>query len=656
MPEVTMADIGLDAAAIDRTADPCQDFYRYTCGGWLDRTAIPADRAHHDRLEEVRDRTEMVLQRILEKASTAGDPDPDTARLGAFYAACMNEDAIESTGLAAIEPVLGAARRVTRRSDIMPAIAQLHKHGIWAAFALEPEPDFKNATTTILFVDSAGLGLPDRDYYLEDEPGLLAVRRFYRKHVERMFVLAGRSQKAAQKAAADVMRIESSLAQVTRTQVERRDIQGMYNKIDRAGLARLARRFDWDGYFAALGRPEIRSISVTTPAYFRQLDTLLASVKPAAWSHYLEWHVLAAMAEVLPDRFGAETFLLRQLTTGQPVRAPRWKRCIAATDRAVGELLGKFYVTKAFPATHGQSVAALVDAIAKAFAARLRTLSWMNEATRQQALAKLDQMTHLIGHPATWQHHDFAGYTIDRQSHSRNVLTARAIEVAGQLAKVDKPVDRHEWLITPQTVDAYYNPLANQIVLPAAILQPPFFGLDRAVVANLGGIGMVVGHELTHGFDDMGCQFDGQGNLASWWLPEDEARFKARGQCFVDRYSAYEPFSGLHVDGKLTLAENIADLGGIELAFQAYRDLRQHATPPLQVEGLTEDQLFFVAVGQAWCTNIRDAELKRSMTVNTHAPARFRVLGSLASMPEFAEAWGCPEGTPMHPPATCEVW
>ena len=651
--EVSLADVGLEAAAMDRAADPCQDFYRFACGGWLDSNEIPADRVRYSRFDEVRDRTEVALKRILEVASLSKTGDPETLALGRFYGGCMDRAAIDKAGLSGIAPLMKAARGVTTRAKILAAITELHKHGIWAVFRIEREADLEDAAGWILFVESAGMGLPDRDYYLEDDASFKKARVFYRSHVERMFRLAGKPKKAAQRAAGDVMRIETELARASKSAVQRRNVHGMYNKIDRPGLARLAPRFDWDEYLAGLGQPDLKSIIVTTPRYLKHLSLMLKTVKPRAWSHYLQWQVLASMAGALPEKFGQESFALRSLLTGQPAQKPRWQRCVAATNEALGELVGKRYVAEAFSGESKEAAERMAREVIRVFAGEIAGLSWMGDKTREQALRKLDQMTHSIGYPESWRSQDFA---VSRQDFAKSVLAARAHRVKRQLAGLDQPRDRQEWHTTPQTTTAYYNPLANQMVVPAAILQAPFFGQDRGMAANLGGMGMVMGHELTHGFDDMGARFDGLGTLRGWWQPDDEAAFLDKSRCLVEQYSGFEPLPGVELDGKLTLGESVADLGGVKLAFRAYRSLRKEAKTRYLAEGLSEDQQFFVAVGQAWCAETRETEIRRRVAVDSHAPPRFRVLGSLRNTPEMAQAFGCKEGTPMRPAQVCEVW
>lgn len=655
--EVSLAEVGLDAATMDRSVDPCTDFYRYACGGWLESTEIPVDKARYGRFVQIHERNQEILKRILENAAAAvaakQDTDPATARLGSFYGSCMDEATVEQAGLQGISALLKRTRQVKTPRDVAAALAELHRYGIGAVFHGEPDADFKNSAMNLLFIDTIGLGLPDRDYYLADGASFARARTFYRGHVERMFMLAGKSKRAAARAAAQVIELETTLAGATKSQVERRDPAGIYNKLDRAGLAALTPAFDWDAYFTALGRPDIQAVSVTTPAYMRLFNALLTQVSPAVWSSYLEWQLVQTTAPTLGKKIADENFTLVREIRGQPEQAPRWQRCIAATDDAMGELLGQLYVKEAFGGPSKEAAETMTREIGIAFAAAVAELSWMDARTKRQAQDKLEAMSRLIGYPATWRDYDFA---VDPRSYAKNVLTARAHEVARQLAKADKPYDRAEWLMTPQTVNAYYNPLANQMVFPAGILQPPFFAADRSVAANLGAIGMIVGHELTHGFDDQGAQFDAAGNMRDWWQKSDGDKFREKGQCLAAQYDTFEVAPGLKVNGKLTLGENIADLGGVKLALHAYRNLRKGATKRYVAEGLSEDQQFFVAVGQAWCSKDREAESQRRIVVDSHSPPEFRVNGSLRNTPEFADAFSCAEGSFMKPASTCEVW
>ncbi|GAB4520592.1 MAG: M13 family metallopeptidase [Haliangiales bacterium] len=653
--DVGMAEVGLDPAALDPDADPCEDFYRYTCGGWLDATEIPADRARYARFSEVAERNELVLRDILEAAAKS-PADASQAKLGNFYSACMDEGAIDSAGLSGIEPLLARARAVAvdeAPSALPAAITELHRHGVWAIFDASPQPDFKDSSTNILFLDTNGLGLPDREYYLSDDDNFRRAREFYRGHLARMFALAGYRDGAEQQAADDVMAIEKSLAEHTKTRVERRDVEGLYNPATRAELAAKVPGFAWDTYFERLERPDLAGISVTTPGYLEHLAESMTRFSGAAWRHYLEWHILHHAADTLPEPFRAENFALRKQLTGQSSQRPRWKRCVAATDGALGELLGQQFVAARFAGDSKTAADTMVSAISQAFAAELDELTWMQDRTKERAMAKLAKMRYQIGYPDTWRKY---GFEVERDNYAANVLRAQEAEVLRQLAKVDQPVDRGEWFMTPQTVNAYYNPLANQMTFPAGILQSPFFGADRSVAANLGAIGMVVGHELTHGFDDSGARFDADGNLENWWQDADATTFAQKGECLAEQYSHFEVLPGVTVNGKLTLGENIADLGGVKLAYRAYQSLRKDAPERYRADGLSEDQQFFVAVGQAWCSKDREAEARRRVVVDSHSPPRFRINGTLRNLPAFAEAFDCGPESAMRPEAICEVW
>jgi putative endopeptidase len=648
----TLAAVGLDPGALDRQADPCEDFYQFACGGWEAKTAIPPDRAQYGRFTELVDRNEKALLDILEaaRAQGASASDPVIGKLGVFYGACMDEAAVEKAGARPIEPLLEIARKVRDARSLRGAIALLHKNGIWPLFALETDADFKDASRTILFLGQGGLGLPDRDYYLDKDLGPL--REKYRALVEKGFVLIGQSASVARRSATDVIRIETALAKASRPSEDFSDPKLIYNKIDRSGLEKLAPRLGWAAYFADLGRPDLKDISVDAPDFFAAAGKLLVAERPSAWRSYLQWHVLRATAAFLSRKLADHDFEMKRLVTGVKEPRPRNKRCVAATDDAMGEYLAQPFVARFMTPSARDAADVLVREIANSMAAELKKIGWLRAETRQRALEKLAAMAHLIGYPKKWRTYDFTVGPV----YGANVLAAQRFEVARELAKVGRPFDRSEWLISPPTVNAYYTDNANQMVFPAGILQPPFFAARRPVAVNLGALGMVVGHELTHGFDAGGAQFDADGNLANWWQEADLAEFKRRGECVAAQYSGYESLPGLKVNGKLTLRENIADLGGIKLAFRAYRNLRASASSELEADGFDEDQMFFLGVGQAWCTVRREEEARRRVKVDEHAPPRFRVNGALADLPEFHAAFACEKGRPMHPSTTCEVW
>jgi len=650
---VTLGDVGLDPTALDRTADPCQDFYQYACGGWLSRNEIPADRTRWSRSVELGERNQRALRSILESASSQPSSDPVVQAVGTFYGACIDEAARETAGTTGIDPLLNKVRSVRDLPSLVAAVAELHRHGIFPFFVIGSEQDSNEATRVIALLDQGGLGLPNRDDYLDSDPRSKAIRAHYLDHVGRMVQLTGKSHADAKQAADDVMALETELAKVSKTRLERRDPSSMYNKVDRAGLVRLAPALNWDAYFKGLGFESLHDINVTAPAFVRGLETLLASTRPAQWRAYLEWQVLNATADALPSRFEDESFALWTFLSGQQRLPDRWRRCVLATDQALGEALGQIFVARHFAEANRDVVRQMVAAVSDAFGKRLGELDWMDEMTKARARKKREQIAYLIGYPSTWRAYDFA---VDRKVHAANVLGARAFEVKRQLTRVGKPVDRESWQMSPPTVNAYYDSQLNHMVFPAGILQPPLYSSRFSLAVNMGATGMTIGHELTHGFDDEGSQFDADGNLASWWEPETRKRFEAKNQCVVDQYSAYEALPGAKVNGKLTLGENIADIGGLKLAFRAYRALRNGAGQRVVADGFDEDQQFFLSFGQSQCTKWREERMRTLLQTDTHSPHRFRVNGSVSNMPEFASVFSCPVGKTLNPETRCDVW
>ena len=650
----SLAAVGLDTTALDRTANPCTDFYQFACGGWLARTPIPADKPRWSRgFATIQERNELELRKILEVAALSKASEPLTYKLGAYYAACMDEAALEKAGTAAIQPLLTKIARVKDVKSLGAVLTELHRHRIWALFDIAADQDFKDATKVIASLDQNGLGLPDRDYYLRTDEKSVALRKTYQAHVATMLALGGAKKAAAEKAALEIVKLETELAKVSKTRVERRDPHGIYNKIDRAGVEKTVPAFPWAAYFDGLGRPELKEINVTSVKFFEGLSALLGRVSFDTWRQYLRWHVLHALASSLPKRFEEEDFKLEQAITGQKEQRKRWKRCVEATDRALGELLAQPYVKARFAGESKRAAEEMVKHVAAAFSEQVARLDWMDATTKARAMQKLKAMAYLIGYPSKWRSYDFE---VKPGAFAANRLAARAFELAYDLGKIGKPVDRELWEMTPPTVNAYYHPNKNQMVFPAGILQPPFYSVSAAVAVNLGGMGMVVGHELTHGFDDQGAKFDAAGNLKNWWSSSVEPRFNEKTQCVADQYAGYEALPGLKLNGKLTLGENVADLGGIKLAFRAYRRMRAGAKERVVAEGFSEDQQFFLSVGQTWCAKYREEYARLVAQVDPHSPPKWRVNGPLSNLPEFAQAFKCAAGTTMRPQKTCAVW
>jgi putative endopeptidase len=563
----------------------------------------------------------------------------------------MDEASIERAGTAAIKPLLDRTMKLRDAKSWNAAVTELHKVGVPVLWSQTAFADLKDSTTNVTYMDASGLGLPDRDYYVQ--PELKDKVDAYKEHVTKLLALAGVSQGQATVGANDVVAIETELAKLTKTGVEQRDVHAAYNPTDAKALAKQVKTFDWKAYWKALAFQPSKKLVLGTPKYFAALDKLRAKFKPAQWSNYFTYHAVQTYSFALPKAFDDQAFELERALTGVEKRQDRSRRCIEATQDALGELIGQQYVAKYFPGSSKSNATTLVDAIVRVMSDEIGRLTWMSDATKALAQAKLAKIVRMIGFPDKWRTYDFA---IKRDDFAGNRLRSAAFEVNRALARSGKPVDRAEWKMNTYRVDAYYDPTANNTALPAGILQAPYFGQDRSVAANLGGIGMVIGHELTHGFDDQGAEFDGDGNLKKWWSKEDAAKFAEKGTCVAEQYSTFEAMPKGYVNGRLTLGENIADMGGVKMAFKAYRSLRKDATKVYVADGFSEDQQFFIAVGQAWCSKDRPAETQRRLISDVHAPPKFRVYGSLRNLPEFAEAFSCAAGTPMRPAKTCSVW
>jgi putative endopeptidase len=515
--ETSLDAVGLSKAALDLDADPCTDFYQFACGGWIESTEIPADESRWVRsFQVIHKENQEFLDATLKEAAaaleaSAGSDDPVAGKLGRFYAACMDQETVDDAGVKPIRPFLDRILKIRSRRDVARTVIAFHRHGIWAPFDISALQDFKDATRVVAFLDQNGLGLPDRDYYFDDDKE--EIREKYAEHVTRMFRIAGFSTKRAKVATQHVLSFERKLAEASLDRVERRNPYNLYHPTDRAGLADTARSVPWGAYLEALGLEEVDAFNVGHPPFFAAVDQLMAQGSIKAWRHYLAWHLLRATAPMLSSELDKEAFAFQKVLSGQEEQKPRWKRCVQATDQALGELLAQRFVAERFAGDSKTAAESYVEAIREAFRANLGGLEWMDDAGRAKAEEKLDKVAFLIGYPPEWDTYDFEVGEL----YGANVLAARQWHVADDLAQVGKPVDRTRWEMTPPTVNAYYHPLKNQMVFPAGILQPPFYSVDAGVAVNLGAMGMVVGHELTHGFDDQGSKFDGNGNLEMWW-------------------------------------------------------------------------------------------------------------------------------------------
>jgi len=640
----------IDDSAMDPSADPCADFYQYACGGWLKKTPIPEDRATWSRgFSEILQRNEALLRQILEK-DAKGEPDPADPfanKVGDFYATCMDEHKAETASFAALQDDLGRVDQVRDAPALARAVARLQAIGAHALFGFGSQQDFKDARQVIGGADQGGLGLPDRDYYLKDDQRMRDLRALYQDHIEKMLGLAGATDAEAKKQARTVMGIETALAKASMDKVERRDPNKIYHRLERTGLKKLAPHFVWDAFFEELGAPSVQAINVLTPDFFAGMDKLLAAkAKLNDVKTYLRWTAIQDAAPTLGQAFVEERFRLTKALTGTKAILPRWKRCVQMTDQALGEALGRSFVVTTIGEEGKKAAKEMIQSIEGAFEGNLATVTWMDDEARAASREKLKKIDNKIGYPEKWR--DYSTVRIGRESLLANVAEAARFETRRDLAKIGKPVDRNEWGMTPPTVNAYYNPSMNEMVFPAGIMQAPFFKTGAPVVVNHGGLGMIMGHELTHGFDDEGRQFDGDGNLHEWWSPAVSKAFEERAACVADKYDQYVAVDEVHLNGKLTLGENIADIGGVKMALSALHQKGRR--------GASTDREFFVAFAQSWCTNYRPEAARLQAQVNPHSTAQWRVNGPVSDNADFAKTFSCKAGTPMNPEKKCVVW
>ena len=636
---------------MDTRTAPCQDFFRYCNGAWWDSVAIPAAYTGVGAGREMNDRNQDVLRRVLEEtaARVATEKDPTLRKLGAFYVTLMDSASADREGAKPLAPFLKRIDAIKTRADLEAEIARLHADGLGAPFAFTSISDFKNSKQMIGILFQSGLGLPERDYYFRTDGKSDTLRREYVAHLARTLELLGEAKSKAAADAGAVFKLETALADSCIRRVEMRDPNRIYHKMTVGELQSLAPNFDWVRYFTAMGVAPLAkptgSLNVAVPSFARQTSNLMASMPLDTWRAYLRVRLATTAAPWLGKAFFDESFRFDALITGAKEPLPRWKSAVDAVDGAMGEALGKAYVARQFPPESKARVVELVGDLVTVLDGRLDKLTWMTDSTRAQAKKKLAAIYRKIGYPDVWR--DYTALEVDtRNSAVENLRRAEAFETRRQLARVETPVDKNEWRMTPPTVNAYYSPFNNEIVFPAGILQPPQFDPTADDALNYGGIGMVIGHEITHGFDDQGRRFDAEGNLKEWWTPDDDKRFKERAQRVVDQYNGYVAVDTLHVNGQLTLGENIADLGGVTLAYYAYqRYLDRHGRQDL--DGFTSEQRFFIGFAQAWRRKVRpESERLRTLT-DPHSPAFWRVNGPLSSMKEFRAAFGCKDGDPM---------
>ena len=640
----------LDPTNFDPSVKPCEDFYQYANGSWLKSHSIPADRARYGSFDEVSDRNREVLKQILEETSAKTDWPKGSIeqKVGDFYAAGMDEAGIERAGTKPLAPLVAAIEKLKTPGDLPAVLADLHVRGLDAGFGFRIAPDARESTRYIGVLNQGGLGLPDRDYYTKEDAKSKSLREAYRVHVAKLFELSGSSPDRAKADADVVMALETKLAESSITRVENRDPQKTYNKRTLAALASEAPGFDFPRYFTDLGASSAAEVNVRQPRFFTAFGELARTVPAEAWRTYLRWHVLHQAAPYLSKAFQDEAFAFSEKTLmGVPEQEPRWRRVQAATDHALGEALGPLYVARAFTPRAKERMRVLVENLRAALRERIDALAWMSAETKRQAQRKLAAFNVKIGYPDKWR--DYSSLAISRGSYFEDVWNARAFETRRNLAKLGKPVDRTEWTMTPPTVNAYYNSSMNEIVFPAGILQPPFFSEDADDAVNYGGIGVVIGHEMSHGFDDSGSQYDADGNLRNWWTAEDRKAYDARTALVVKQFDGYRPLPDLAINGKLTLGENIGDLGGIKIAYAALEKALQ-GRPRGAIDGLTREQRFFLSYATIWRSQFREEALRVQLNTNPHSPGHWRAIGPPSNLPEFYDAFGCAEGTPMRRP------
>jgi putative endopeptidase len=639
----------IDRANMDTTCSACEDFYQYANGGWMTRATIPAAYSVWGSFQELSDKNEAVVHGILDSAAAhvaTARPGSDAWKIGVFYGSCMDSARVESLGATPLKPTLDAIAAIRSNAELGNAFGELDRRADLAPFGIGAGQDPKNSSVVIASLGQGGLGLPDRDYYLRNDDKSKALRDKYVDHVTRVFRLLGESPAQAKDDAASVMSLETKLAEASMTRVAMRDPNAVYHKMSLAELQKLTPHIDWSRYLAEVGAKGVSSVNVRQPEFMQALDSLVATAPLDQWKAYLRWRAANMAAGALSSAFVNESFSWVQNLTGAKEQLPRWKRCAAATNAVLGEAVGEEYVRLTFTPEAKARALSMVNNLRDALRDRIGQLGWMSDSTKRLALVKLDAFTRKIGYPDKWR--DYSAMHLQKDAYLANLRAASEWATARNWAKIGKPVDRTEWGMTPPTVNAYYNPTMNEIVFPAGILQPPFYDPNADDAVNYGGMGAVIGHEMTHGFDDQGRQFDAQGNLRDWWTTQDAAAYKARAQRVSDQFDAYTVVdTATHVNGKLTLGENIADLGGLTIAYAAYEKSMAGKPRPAKINGFTPEQRFFLSWAQVWRTTMRPEQQRLLVNVDPHAPAKWRVNGPLSNMPEFAKAFSCQPGDPM---------
>ena len=652
-----------DASLVDTAVDPCENFYRFSCNGWFKRNPLPADQVAYGRFTELFELNRLHLKQILEAEAgpAAGNADTRSAneqKIGDEYASCMDTATVNKQGLTPLQPELDRIAAIKTAAELPALIAHLHSIGVNAFFGMASSQDFGDSSSVISFYNSGGLGLPERDYYTRTDAKSVEQRQQYTAHVAKMFVLAGEPKAQAFKDAEIVMAIETRLAKATLTITEQRDPQNLNHPTDVASFSKELTHFSLADYTAAAHAPTVGKMNDTEPKFFAEFNSIVADTQIKQVQVYLRWRLLDAYAGTsLPESFDHENwFFYAHILNGAEKQQERWKRCTSRVDLELGEALGQVYVAKYFPPAEKQRTLEMTLAIEQAMDKDIASLDWMSAASKAMAKDKLHAVMNKIGYPDKWR--DYPTLKIERGDALGNQMRARQFEVARDLAKIGKPVDKGEWQMTPPTVNAYYDPQMNNVNFPAGYLQPPFFSGKEDDAANYGDMGSTIGHELTHGFDDQGRQFDKDGNLKNWWTKDDERNFNDRADCMVKQYDAIEAVPGVHLNGKLTLGENLADLGGLWLAWLAWLDKAEaaHLDMNAKTDGYTPDQRFWIAYAQQWCTQTRPEQLRSQAEGDPHAPDEYRTNTVLTDLPEFAKSFSCKKTAAMVAPQPCRVW
>jgi predicted metalloendopeptidase len=650
---------GFSIDNIDKTLDPCVDFYQYACGNWLKTAEIPPDQSSWVSFVELDERNLTTLHDILEKASV-NDPNrnPVDQKIGDFYSSCMDEKTANQKGLDPLRPELDRIAAAQDKPALIEAAARVHMIGTSnPLFNFYAAADMHNADQVIAYIDQGGLSLPDRDYYIKDDARMTDMRKHLVEYITQVFTLSGNSPAQAADSAQTVLRIETALAKASMDRTERRDPRKRDHKMSRGDAVALAPNFYLDRFFAAEGAPAFSDLNVSNPDYFKQVNAVLDAESLDSLKTYVSWHLLRGATPWLSQPFVDANFKMRQALTGQKEIQARWKRCVDLTDQNLGEALGQRYVELTFGADGKQRMLKMVDALEKSLNEDIHDLSWMTDETKKQADLKLQAIRNKIGYPDVWR--DYSKLQIVRGDLMGNLQRGTEFESRREIAKISKPLDRMEWNMTPPTVNAYYRSSQNDINFPAGILQPPFFDKKMDDAVNFGGIGLVIGHELTHGFDDQGRKFDPQGNLRDWWTAEDGKEFEKRVSCVADEYSNFVAVDDLKLNGRLTLGENTADNGGARIALMALEHMiadDKTGKEGQKIDGYTPEQRFFLGFARVWCEKRRPEYERMQVTTNPHSPGRWRVDGVVQNMPEFQKAWGCKAGQPMVAANACHVW